>query len=597
MSDRPDPEAERAGRDLRGTNATPSEAPGPERPVSAATVSGMVARAARERSEGERDIAERAVISAGSQEAADTGAAVLASGGNAVDAAIAASAVQCVRELPWCGLGGDAFALVSGPDGELEALNGAGAVPTALATASISGDTLPRFGPLSISVPGLVDAWWRLWERHGSRPFAALIEPAAELADVGFTLDDAFARAMDRIRGAVGPDDPLVAEFCEGNGSAAGDRFRLPALARTLREIGAGGPSVFYRGRLASRLAATVHRLGGLLTAEDLAAHSCDFEPPITVRYGSADVSVTPPVSMGWVLLQQLLLYERLDGRLIDGEADRIDLMVRCKHAAFSDLAARSSWQKASDVTAVLSEDSLDRWCSIIDDQRRSVLEPVGAPIAETAAGGTDTTCLSVADGRGLMVTFIHSLFNEFGSRVVVPGTGIVLNDRLAKQPARVAQNGGPDRPHRPLHTLVGYHVADRGRRLVGATPGGRGQVQTNFQVLRAIIDEGADPQAAVNGPRWLSGAPRLPDADDLLFLEPGLPSWLGSELARRGHSVAAAGAASDNDLFGSCTIAGAGPRDSATFGAADHRRGATLASVTMRDADHAAGTNETEAT
>ena len=134
--------------------------------------------------------------------------------------------------------------------------------------------------------------------------------------------------------------------------------------------------------------------------------------------------------------------------------------------------------------------------------------------------------------------------------------------------------------PRRPLHTLVGYHVAHRGLRLVGATPGGRGQVQTNFQVLRTIIDDGAVPQAAVDGPRWLSGAPRLPDADDLLFLEPGLPPSVGSELARRGHLIAADGAASDNDLFGSCTITGAGPQRSETFGAADHRRGAALVGV-----------------
>ena len=527
-----------------------------------------------------------AVISAGCREAADAGAAVLASGGNAVDAAIAASAVQCVRELPWCGLGGDGFALVSGPEGCVEALNGAGAVPRALATASIPGGTLPRFGPLSISTPGLVDAWWRLWERHGTRPFATLIEPAAALADEGFALDDAFARALDRVRGAVGGDDPFVAEFCDGNGTAVGEGFRLPALARTLREIGDGGPSVFYRGRLASELVRTVDRLGGLLSADDLAEHSCDFEPPITVRYGAAEVSVTPPVSMGWVLLQMLLLYERLDGRLIDGDADRIDLMVRCKHAAFTDLAELRSWQEASDVTAVLSEDSLDRWCSVIADQRRSLLAPAGAPAAPAGASGTDTTCLSVVDGAGLMVTFIHSLFNEFGARVVVPGTGIVLNDRLAKQPARLDGSSGPARPRRPLHTLVGYCVADRGRRLVGATPGGRGQVQTNFQVLRAIIDDGAAPQAAVDRPRWLSGAPRLPDADDLLFLESGFPPDLGAELSRRGHTLAGDKPA-DADLFGSCTIAGADATTSGTLAAADHRRGAAMAEQTKSAFDN----------
>ena len=531
----------------------------------------------------------RAAISAGCREAADVGSAVLASGGNAVDAAIAASAVQCVRELPWCGLGGDGFALVSDADGRVEALVGAGAVPRALATASIPGGTLPRFGPLSISTPGLVDAWWRLWERYGTRQFASLMAPAAQLADDGFALDEAFVRALDRARAAVGPDDPFVAEFCHGNGTAARESFRLPALARSLREIGAEGAEALYRGRLGRSVADTVSRLGGLLTAEDLAEHHCDFEPPMVARYGSAEVSVTPPVSMGWLLLQMLALYERLGGRLIGGanpldghsvddEADRVDLMVRCKHAAFSDLTAMPRWQEAADVAPVLSEDSLDRWCSVIADQRRSVLAPVGA--AAPAGDGTDTTCLSVADGEGLMVTFIHSLFNEFGSRVVVPGTGIVLNDRLAKQRARVDGSSESHRPRRPLHTLVGYHVRDGERRLVGSTPGGRGQVQTNFQVLRSIIDDGTTPQAAVDRPRWLSGTPRLPDAEDLLFLEPGFPPGLGPELARRGHAVSSDGQPEEMDLFGSCTIVGVSSESSERLGAADHRRGAVLVQV-----------------
>ncbi len=547
------------------------------------------------------------------------GAAVLASGGNAADAAIAASAVQCVRELPWCGLGGDGFALVSSADGTLAALNGAGAVPRALATAQVSGGTLPRFGPLSISVPGLVDAWWRLWQRHGTRPFDSLMEPAAALAEQGFALDDAFAGALHRVRETLDASDPFVTEFCDGNGSAADEHFRLPGLARTLRELGSDGPSVFYRGRLAAALVETVQRLGGLLSAGDLDEHTCDFEPPITVRYGSAEVSVTPPPSMGWVLLQMLQLYRHLDGGLIDDEADRIDLMVRCKHAAFTDLARTLRWQKAADVAPALSDESLDRWCALIAEQRRSGSPPsvaphrraapadstssavtgrresVGPPPAgsggavtgrgasgsaavEAATAGSDTTCLSVVDGQGLMVTFIHSLFNEFGSRVVVPGTGIVLNDRLANQSTDLGRDDGSGRPRRPLHTLVGYHAALNDCRLVGATPGGRGQVQTNFQVLSAIIDEGANPQSAVERPRWLSGAPRLPNAHDLLFFEPSFAPAVGAGLARRGHKIAPDDTPVEPDLFGSCTIAGIDTKSGVTVGAADHRRTATLA-------------------
>ena len=519
------------------------------------------------------------MISAGCQPAAEAGAAVLADGGNAVDAAIAASAVQCVRELPWCGLGGDGFALVSTSDGSVEALNGAGAVPRALGTASVPGGTLPRFGPLSISTPGLVGAWWRLWERHGTRPFAALIEPAAQLADDGFALDQAFSRALERARGDMSASDPFVSELCEPNGTAAGDRFRLPALARTLREIGAEGPAGFYQGRLARDIASAVGRLGGLLDIDDLAGHSCDFEPPLRARYGSAEVSVTPPVSMGWVLLQMLALYEASGGRLVVDEADRLDLMVRCKHAAFTDLSLLEQWQQCADVAHVLSRENLDRWCSFITEQRQGARAPVPAAAAARASG-SDTTCLSVVDDKGTMVTFIHSLFNEFGSRVVVPGTGIVLNDRLAKQTADMGASSTPGAPRRPLHTLVGYHVAHGGRRLVGATPGGRGQVQTNFQVLRAIIDDGASPQAAVDHPRWLSGAPRLPDADDLLFLEPGFSSGVEADLARRGHALATDDGPATSDLFGSCTVVGIDAHAGEPTGAADHRRNAALRTV-----------------
>ena len=519
-----------------------------------------------------------AVVSAGCPEAAQTGASVLSSGGNAVDAAIAASAVQCARELPWCGLGGDGFALVSGADGALESLNGAGAVPRALATVEIPGGTLPRFGPLSVSTPGLVDAWWRLWERYGTRPFSELLEPAAELADRGFELDEAFAHALSKTRAGVGHQDPFYAEFCDGNGVAAGEHFRLPSLAGTLRQIGSHGPEILYSGPLGKAVVDTVVARGGLLSEADFSNHAVEFGAPITVCYGAAQVSVTPPVSMGWVLLQQMLLYEGLGGRGIGDDADRIDLMVRCKHAAFSDLARLPRRQDTADVMPVLAGGAIERWRSIIDRQRDSGEVPLPAPVRQ--AQGTDTTCLSVADSQGLMVTFIHSLFNEFGSRVVVPGTGIVLNDRLAKQSTSLGHADGPPGSRRPLHTLVAYHVRDADRRFTGATPGGRGQVQTNFQVLRSIIDDGASPADAIMGPRWLSGAPRLPNADDLLFLEPEFPVDLATELQERGHRVASGDGQVASDMFGSCTLAGVSSDPASTFGAADRRRRAALATI-----------------
>lgn len=563
-----------------------------------------------------------AAVSAGCREAAEVAAAVLAGGGNAVDAAIAASAVQCVRELPWCGLGGDGFALISSADSERrpEALIGAGAAPLGWVTASIPsaelpGGRLPRFGPLSISVPGLVDAWHRLWERYGTKPWAELIDPAAALAEEGFALDAAFAQALARARDHADTDDAFSAEICADNGAAAGERFKLPALARTLRRIAASGRQTFYEGGLAGEVVSAVSALGGLLSASDLREHAADFEPPLMARFGDADVLVTPPVSMGWTLLQQLLLYERLKVCGIGGEADRIDAMVRCKHAAFAELAAMSRWRTLSDVMPTLQPEALDGWCSQIIGQRAAP-PPDAAAAARAAAvtaassgraagdggharhaahaaavtaagsgshaavGGGDTTCLSVVDGSGLMVTLIQSLFNEFGARAVVPGTGIVLNDRLARQPVGIARVAGPPSARRPLHTLIAYCVKHEDWQITGATPGGRGQPQTNFQVLRAIIDDADSPQAAVDRPRWRSGAARMPGADNMLFLEPGFGESVRAELRRRGHEVVTDQRRAKSDMFGSCTIAGLRMGARKAFGAADHRRSAALAFV-----------------
>ena len=503
-----------------------------------------------------------------------------------------------MRELPWCGLGGDGFALISSADGERQpkALIGAGAAPRGLATASIPsaklpGGRLPRFGPLSISVPGLVDTWHRLWERYGTKPWAELLDPAAALAEEGFALDSACAQALARSRDHADTDDSFKAEICADNGASVGERFKLPALARTLRRIAAHGRETFYEGGLSKELVSTVSALGGLLSAADLQEHSADFEPPLMARCGDADVLVTPPVSMGWTLLQQLLLYERLKVCGIGGEADRIDAMVRCKHAAFAELAAMSSWQTRNDVMPTLQPEALDGWCSQIIEQRaapppdaaaaaRAAAVTAAASGSSTAAGGDDTTCLSVVDGKGLMVTLIQSLFNEFGARVVVPDTGIVLNDRLARQPVGIARVGGPPSARRPLHTLIAYCVKHDDWQLTGATPGGRGQPQTNFQVLRAIIDDGDSPQAAVNRPRWRSGAARMPGADNMLFLEPGFGESVRTELRRRGHEVVTDQRRAKSDMFGSCTIAGLRLGTRKAFGAADHRRSAALAFV-----------------
>lgn len=482
--------------------------------------------------------AQRGAVAAGSPQAAQVAIDVLAGGGTAVDAAVAASAVQCVVEFPWCGLGGDLFLMVDHPTEGVVALNGSGAAPARPGPGLSGMERIPRFGPLSVAVPGLPLAWALSVQRFGSMPLANLLAPAVKLAYDGFTVDGRLAAAM----AAVGPDlgdHPGLASLLDGNGRAEGERFIQPDLGRTLEALGRHGTEWFYRGDFAGRLAAHMRRQGGLLDEADLASHEAAWSTPLTIRYRGYTVFQHPPVSLGAAMLAQLRRLAQHDiSAFPPGDPELIDLMVRCKVAALAETLSSFG------VTA--------------------------------APAGTDTTCLAVTDASGTTVTLIHSLFNAFGSREVVEGTGVILNDRLAT--LRVDDGPGPrlQLGERPLHTLNSY-IVKRGDRvaIAGATPGGRGQVQTNTQVLVNLIDHGMSPLSAVEYPRWLHGTPRRYIQDSLLHLERGLPVGCAQRLAELGHEVREVDAT--DDLFGSCTVVGRTPC-TGLYAVADGRRGAAAA-------------------
>ena len=512
------------------------------------------------------------VVATGSPPATGAALDVLRRGGNAVDAAVCAAAVQTVVEFPWCGVGGDAFWLIRTSAGEIAALNGSGAAPLALGSGNGDGSSIPRFGPLSVAVPGFVDALCAAGERFGSLPLAALLEPAVAYARGGFPLSPELSRAIGRVRSSLSGDDAL-AGLLDGNGTDAGEIFRQPRLAGTLEAVAAGGPDAFYRGGLAGAVAGAVRAGGGMLAETDLECHTSAWVAPIRADYRDLAVYTQPPVSLGCVMLQELRMYERLDlGGLPFDDPVRIDAMVRCKHAAFGDaLAALSDDPRSVEQAGtLLSDEFVDRRC----EQLYAVApEDLGHPAPP--AGG-DTTCLTVLDSAGTAVTLIHSLFNEFGSRVYEPGSGVLLNDRLANQVLGTGPNqitGG----RRPLHTLCAFLVERDGwPALAGATPGGRGQVQINFQVIVNAVDCGMDLQGAVDAPRWLSGAPRRPEPNHQLYLEQGFAEAVGEALRRRGHDVRAA-APEDTDIFGSVVAVGSDGA-SGLLAAADRRREATAA-------------------
>jgi gamma-glutamyltranspeptidase / glutathione hydrolase len=508
------------------------------------------------------------MVSAGHSLAAAAALHVLQQGGNAVDAGLAASAVQCVVEMPWCGLGGDAFWLIRTLTDGVVAFNGSGIAPHDLHPGLVPGPKVPRIGPLSVAVPGLVSTWQAVAERFASRPLGELLAPAMTYARDGFPVYPRLERALAKLTLHQGGLSDLINR--NGPASAPFRLFRQPALAQTLEAIAAGGAEAFYAGPIGESIIKHLRTVGGVLTARDLADQRASAVAPIRVAYRGREVVTQPPVSLGCVLLQELRILGglSLDG-LKPGSSELIDLLVQCKDAAFADAAGLSDPDEHDNqLEWLLSEERAAWW-------RETIVNRVAMRVAALATGGSDTTSTVIADGQGGVVCLIQSLFNEWGSRELVPDRGILLNDRLANLPADEGLPNGLRGGRRPLHTLNTYMVLEDGAPvLAGATPGGRGQVQTNLQVLVNVLDFGMDVQTAVDEPRWISGLPYRGENDRTLYLEPAFPSQTAEALRSLGHTVALGVELGDQaDPFGNCTVIA---QRSGTFqGAADSRRDA----------------------
>lgn len=519
--------------------------------------------------------ARRGAVAAGSEPAMTAGLEVLGRGGNAVDAVIAASYVQSVVEVPWGGAGGDAFVMVHTAEGEVHVLNGSGASPMKLGTKITIDQSIPRFGALSVAVPGFFAALELTHRRLGRTPLVDLAAPAVDLAYEGFVATDHFVAAADRIRPALDADDPLSLLLGQLDGD---DRavFRQPRLGDTIRRAVTEGAAGFYAD-IGEGLARRLWDLGGAMSPDDFASHTCDWTEPVHARYRGVDVYTHPPVSLGCVLLVQLGLYDRLGLEHRDPEDPvRLDAMIRCKRRAFA-AALPVLLDPEVDIEAaraLLDPEYLDRLAVGLLDVPVKALDVVGG-----ASDGPDTTCVAAVDDEGNLAVVIHSLFNEFGSRVLDAETGLLLNDRLANQRLAHGGQGGVVPGGRPIHTLNAVLARrDDTPMVMMATPGGRGQVQTSFQVLVNMIDGGLDPQRAIDAPRWLSGAPRRPAPNDQVYLEPSTPADVVDELRRQGHDVVVTDG-SATDLYGSCVAVGA-VAGRELIAAADRRRAAVAGGI-----------------
>ncbi|MBM4456905.1 MAG: gamma-glutamyltransferase family protein [Chloroflexi bacterium] len=510
----------------------------------------------------------RGMVAASQPLAVAAGLEILAAGGNAADAAIATAAALNVTEPTSTGIGGDCFALFyDAVTSEIAALNGSGRAPAALTLARLAregyGKELPPYHPYTITVPGACAGWCDLIERHGRLSLATILAPAIRLADEGFPVAAItahfWARGAERqLRHAPGGLELTI----EGRGPRAGEIFRNPGLAATLRTVAEGGKDAFYQGEIAAAIADTVQQAGGCLTIADLAAHRSTWDEPISVEYRGLRVWECPPNGQGITALLALNILEGFDPAKFDPlSPERLHLEIEALRLAFAD----ARWYIADPqftnvpISQLLSKSYAAGRRKLIHPTRATLDQRHGAPVASS-----DTVYFCVVDGEGNACSFINSNYMGFGTGIVPEGWGFSLQNRGHNFSLEPGHPNALAPGKRPYHTIIpGMITRDGGvvdGRLVDWEPvrpstnlprtnlsrtnlllapfgvmGGFMQPQGHMQVVVALADDQLDPQAALDRPRFCISDG---SAGGRVGLEAGIPPATMQALAEIGHPV-----------------------------------------------------------
>jgi gamma-glutamyltranspeptidase/glutathione hydrolase len=490
------------------------------------------------RAQGRPDVmgAEGAVV-ADHPLAALAGAEVLRRGGNAVDAAITMAAVLAVVRPHMNGVGGDAFLLVrDGRNGKVRALNGSGragarARPELFRQRGL--ESVPSSGVLSVTVPGAVRAWADALKEFGTITLGDALAPAIRYADDGFPVSNRLAQDFAGNRGRIEGDSVARQVFLpNGEVPEVGSLLRQPDLALTLRTIAADGPDALYVGQLARRFDRFMAVEDGLITIEDLAAHSSTWQEPIWTTYRGYRVGAFPPNSQGMTLLLQMNMAEPYDlSAFGHNSAPYIHTLVEIKKLAYRERDRYITDPAFSEIPLdrLLSKE-FARQLSNEMFSRTNGMESARPP----GDGSGDTVFLCVVDRNGNAVSMIQSLYSAFGSGRMVPGTGILLHNRgaLFSLDPRSVNTIAPDK--RTFHTLAPSIALrpDGSLFMVFGSPGGDGQPQTLLQVFNNVVVFGMSPQQAVEAARWRSYA------SDRLQVDSGIGEEVRQGLEAYGHQL-----------------------------------------------------------
>lgn len=486
--------------------------------------------------------ARHGVVATSHPAAAQVGLAVLHEGGSAVDAAVATAAALTVVEPTSNGLGGDAFALVW-DGGALHGYNGSGRAPQALTRDAVcaAGHTeIPLAGWGSVTVPGQVRAWADLHARFGRLSWERLLEPAADLATQGTPVPEVVAHFWQRGLAAADLTRPEQSAFRttfapEGRAPRVGERVRLPGHARTLRRLALAGAEDFYTGEIAGAIAGFSARTGGFISAGDLAAHTGEWVEPVSIAYGRHRVAEIPPNGQGIAALMALGILDGMDLGPDLSAPESLHVQIEAMRIAFADTFAHVGDPSRVEVPTggLLDPAYLAR--------RRCL---IGEEAGEFAAGrprsaGTVLLCVAAPDGQ--MVSLIQSNFHGFGSGVVVPGWGLALQNRASGFLLEPGHPNSLEPGRRPFQTIIPGFLFAAGEPLGPfGVMGGHMQAQGHVQTVLATVG-GADPQQALDAPRWRVDA-------DSVVLEAGLAA-AAPALRARGHTVIVA--AEDDAAFG----------------------------------------------
>ena len=472
----------------------------------------------------------RNVVSTSQPLAAQAGIAMLMRGGNAVDAALATAIALTVVEPTTNGIGSDLFAILWDGD-KLVGLNASGRSPAAWNPKRFAGrDAMPTYGWDTVTIPGAVAAWAALSQRYGELPFEDLFEPAIRYASEGFAVAPTIAQLWRRAATMLPGDLGFAETFLpRGRAPEAGEIFASEPMARTLRAIAHTHGNAFYRGELAQAMVDHAARNGGAHTLSDFEQHTIDWVTPISVRYRDVDVHEIPPNGQGIAALMALGILRSFDLPSLDPDGlESQHLCIEAMKLAFADAYAHVADPSSMRVlpSELLDEAYLASRAKLIDPARAQAFT-AGAP----PRGGT--VYLAAGDARGRMVSLIQSNYMGFGSAVVVPGTGISLQNRgsgfsLAQgHPNQVA--GGK----RPYHTIIPGFVTCDGEPLAAfGVMGGPIQPPGHVQTVTRLVDHRMNAQAVLDAPRWRINGGVSIDA------EMAMAPSLREALAARGHAI-----------------------------------------------------------